>query len=103
VLIVLQAYVNMPAAAMPAAAMPAVCPQVLRVGENGDGRLGIMYTAAQQPATAAAAAGNGDAPHVKEGSKAPAMLLADALVLAAGGFAASKQMLQVCRQLKVGR
>lgn len=71
--------------------------KVLHVGDSGDGRLGIMYTSATAtPAqAAAAAASNGGAPRIEKASGAPAMLLADALVLAAGGFAASKQMLQV--------
>lgn len=75
--------------------------QVLQIGDTGDGRLGIMYTAAQPPAGAAAGAtaaagSNGAGPHIED-PPLPAMLLADAVVLAAGGFAASKEMLQVCR------
>jgi len=60
----------------------------------GDGRLSIMYTAAQQPEAGAAAAAEGTMPR-REDPPLPAMLIADALVLAAGGFAANKDMLQV--------
>jgi hypothetical protein len=67
--------------------------QVLKVADVGDGQLSIMYTATQPTAPPQAAA-NGDVPHIG-GPPLPAMLLVNALVLAAGGFAANKQMLQV--------
>jgi hypothetical protein len=67
--------------------------QVLKIADSGDGQLSIMYTAAQPTAPPQAAA-KGDVPHI-DGPPLPAMLLVDALVLAAGGFAANKQMLQV--------
>jgi hypothetical protein len=67
--------------------------QVLEIAQEANGRLSIMYTAAQPPPTAAAA-GSSDAPRIED-PPLPAVLLVDALVLAAGGFAANKQMLQV--------
>lgn len=74
--------------------------QVLEIAEEGSGRLSIMYTAAQPPPTAAAAAG--DAPHIED-PPLPTVMLVDALVLAAGGFAANKQMLQVCGVRRTAR
>lgn len=58
--------------------------------------MSIMYTAARQPeaGAAAAAAEEGTMPR-REDPPLPAILIADALVLAAGGFAANKDMLQV--------
>jgi hypothetical protein len=54
-----------------------------------------MFTAVRQPAGAGAAAtSNGGGPHIED-HPLPAMLVVDAVVLAAGGFAASKELLQV--------
>jgi hypothetical protein len=63
-------------------------PQVLSLSDAKDRRLSVTYTSAAPPPAAA----NGDT------AAAPPeeQLVVDALVLATGGFGASKEMLRVC-------
>jgi hypothetical protein len=70
-------------------------PQVVSILDANDGRLSVTYASTAPSAAAAAADGSGAAAATPE-QQQQQQLVVDALVLATGGFGASKEMLRVC-------
>jgi hypothetical protein len=66
-------------------------PQVVSIADAKDGRLSVTYASLAPPPAAAADGSAAAAPEQQQ-----QQLVVDALVLATGGFGASKEMLRVC-------